>query len=210
MATGKDRFDALTREPGRVGAHRGPMRRGGGWLGLALFLVGLIVITAGGLFVVDRVMRDTSPTGQGLDFNFPFLPELVPTPTPSETPPPPVVTDPAEAAARGLRIMVLNGTPVTGLQNTVGDELLAAGWPVGTRARAGETEVLDTVVYYANEANADIARGLVEILGLGEAKPVDPSIYPGQDLIIVLGMDHPAVPKPTVEPTDAPAGEPAA
>ena len=183
------------------------MRRGGGWLGLVLFLVGLIVITTGGLFVVDRVMRDTSQTGQGLDFNFPFLPEFVPTPTPTdEYTPPPVVTDPAEAVARGVRIMVINGTPVTGLQNVVGDEFLAAGWPIGTRARSGDSAVLDTIVYYANEANADIARGLVQILGFGEAKAVDPAIYPGQDVIMVLGMNHPAVPKP--EPTDAPAEEP--
>jgi len=209
MAQPRDRFDALKKEPGRVGSHRGPVRRGGGWLGLALFLVGLIVITAGGLFVVDRVMRDTSPTGQGLDFNFPFLPELVPTPTPSETPPPPVVTDPAVAVERGLSIMVLNGTPVTGLQTTVGDELAAAGWPIGTRARAGDADVLDTVVYYADEANADIARGLVEALGIGEARSVDPNVYPGQSIVIVIGMDHPAVPKPTAEPTDAPAEEPA-
>jgi len=207
MAQARDRFDALKKEPGRVGSHRGPMRRGGGWLGLALFLVGLIILTAGGLFVVDRIVRDTSQTGQGLDFNFPFLPELVPTPTPSQTPPPPVVTDAAVAVERGLSIMVLNGTPVTGLQNAVGDELAAAGWPIGTRARAGDTEVLDTVVYYADPANADIARGLVEILGLGEAKDVDPSVYPGQGIVIVIGMDHPAVPRPTSDPTDAPAQE---
>ncbi|HWL02722.1 MAG TPA: LytR C-terminal domain-containing protein [Microbacteriaceae bacterium] len=207
MAKERDRFDALKREPGRVGSHRGPVRRGGGWLGLALFLVGLIVITAGGLFVVDRVMRDTSPTGQGLDFNFPFLPELVPTPTPSETPPPPVVSDPAIAVERGLTIMVINGTPVTGLQNTVGDELLNAGWPIGTRARAGDSDVLDTIVYYADPANADIARGLVEILGFGEAKEVDPNVYPGQSIVIVIGMDHPAVPKPTEEPAEVPAEE---
>jgi len=186
------------------------MRRGGGWLGLGLFLVGLIIITAGGLFVVDRIMRDTSPTGQGLDFNFPFLPELVPTPTPSETPPPPVVSDPAVAVERGLRIMVINATAVTGLQNVVGDELATLGWPIGTRARAGESDRYDTIVYYADEANADVARGIVETLGFGEAKSVDPNVYPGQDLIVVIGMDHPAVPKPTQTPTDAPAEEPAA
>lgn len=209
MAQARDRFDALKREPGRVGSHRGPVRRGGGWLGLGLFLVGLIVITSVGLFVVDRIVRDTGQADQGLDFNFPFLPELVPTPTPSETPPPPVVTDPAIAVERGLSIMVLNGTPVTGLQNVVGDELVATGWPIGTRARAGDTDVLDTVVYYADPANADVARGIAEVLGYGEAREVDPNIYPGQSIVIVIGMDHPAVPKPTTEPTDAPVEEPA-
>ena len=102
--------------------------------------------------------------------------------------------------------MVINGTPVSGLQNTVGDELLAAGWPIGTRARAGESDVLDTIVYYADPANADVARGLVEILGFGEAKDVDPNVYPGQSLIIVIGMDHPAVPKPTETPAEEAAG----
>lgn len=209
MAQARDRFDALKREPGRVGSHRGPVRRGGGWLGLALFLVGLIIITAGGMFVVDRIMRDTSPTGQGLDFNFPFLPDLVPTPPPSEAPPPPVVTDPAVAVERGLRVMVLNGTPVTGLQNAVGDELANLGWPIATRARAGSSDVLDTIVYYADPANADIARGIVETIGFGEAREVDPNVYPGMNVIVVIGMDHPSVPKPTPVPTDAPLEEPA-
>jgi len=209
MAKARDRFDALTREPGRVGSHRGPVRRGGGWLGLVLFLVGLIVITAAGLFVVDRYMRQTSPTGQGLDFNFPFLPELVPTPTPTDTPAPPPVATAEDAVARGLTIMILNGTPVNGLQNTVGDELAGLGWPVGTRAAAGTRDVLDTVVYYADEANADVARGVLAALGLGEAGEVrfiDPAQYPGQPIVVVLGADHPAVPQPEPAPEEeAPA-----
>ena len=206
MARTRDRFDAITREPGRVGSHRGPIRRGGGWVGLLVFLVGLAVVTAAGLFVVDRIVRDTSPTGQGLDFNFPFLPEFGPSVTPTPTEAPIVTTDPAEAVARGVRIMVMNGTPVAGLQNTVADELQAAGWPIGTRATAGDREVLDTVIYYVDPANGDLARGLAQVLGIGEARPIAPNIYPNQDIIIVLGNDHPAVPQPEPAPTEVPVG----
>ncbi len=214
MAKVRDRFDALKREPGRVGSHRGPIRRGGGWLGLVLFLIGLIVITTVGLFVVARVVRQTNPSGQGLDFNFPFLPEIVPTPTPTPTPPPPVVTDPAEAVARGLTIMVLNGTPLANLQNVIGDSLVASGWPVGVRAAAGERDIEDTVYYYTDPANADVARGLQAIWGVGEIRPISPDVYPGQSVIMVIGRDHPNCladpscappPPPTETPTDAPA-----
>lgn len=201
----KDRFDAIPREPGRVGSHRGPVRRGGGWIGLLVFLLALVVVTAAGLFVVDRIVRETSTDGRGLDFNFPFLPQLTPSVTPTPTEPPVVTTDPAEAAARGLRIMILNGTPVAGLQNTIADELGALGWTIGTRAATGERNVLDSVVYYVDPANADIARGLVEVLGLGEARPISDSIYPGQSIIIVIGMDHPAVPRPEPAPSESPA-----
>ncbi len=209
MAKARDRFDALKREPGRVGAHRGPIRRGGGWLGLLLFLVGLAVITAAGLFVVDRIVRDTNQTGEGLDFNFPFLPQFVPTPTPTDTPTaPPVVTDPAQAVARGVRIMVINGTPVTGLQNTVADQLTAAGWAATiTRAAASERDILDTFVYYVDPANADIARGLAQALQLGEAKAIAPNVYPGQDIVIVIGNDHPSVPQPEPSVEEVPAEE---
>ena len=205
MATVRDRFDVLAREPGRIGSHRGPVVRGGGWIGLILFLVGLVVITATGLFVVDRYLRSTSETGKGLDFNFPFLPQLVPEPTPTESVAPPVVTnDPAQAIARGLRIMVLNGTPVVGLQTTVSDQLTAAGWQLVPGAVASDRDVLDTFVYYVDPANADIARGLVQALGVGEAKAIAPNVYPDRDIVIILGADHPAVPQP--EPSGAPAG----
>ncbi|OJX67089.1 MAG: hypothetical protein BGO95_10185 [Micrococcales bacterium 73-13] len=208
MARTRDRFDAIAREPGRVGSHRGPIRRGGGWIGLLLFLIGLVVITAAGLFVVDRIVRDTSPTGQGLDFAFPFLPKPTDAATPEPTEAPVVTNDPNEAVARGVRIMIMNGTPVVGLQNTVGDELVGVGWPIATRAAAGDRQVLDTIIYYVDPANADLARGLAEAIGIGEARPIAPNVYPGQDLIIVLGNDHPAVPRPEPAPTDSeqPAG----
>lgn len=214
MAKVRDRFDALKREPGRVGSHRGPTSHGRGWLGLVLFLVGLVVVTSVGLFFVDRVMRDSSPTGQGLDFNFPFLPEIVPTPTPTVTPTADPVAGGEEAIARGLQIMVINGTPIVGLQNTVGDALYGAGWPIGTRATAGERDELDSIVYYTDPANADVARGLVAAAGVGEIRLISPDVYPGQSLIFVIGKDHPscladpacAPPPPTEEPTDASAG----
>jgi len=203
MARTRDRFDAIAREPGRIGSHRGPMRRGGGWVGLLLFVVGLAIITSVGLVVVDRIVRDTSPSGQGLDFDFPFLPDLGPSATPTPTEAPVVTNDPAQAVARGVRIMVMNGTPVAGLQNTVGDELATAGWPIGTRTTAGDRQVLDTVVYYVDPANADLARGLVEAIGAGEARAIAPNIYPDQDIVVVLGMDHPAVPQPEPSATEA-------
>jgi len=190
MAKPKDRFDGLPNEPGRVGAHRGAVRRGGGWLGFLLILIGIVVLTAAGFLVATNVFKIK------LDFEFPFLPQFTQTPSATPTTPPPTTSDPAEAVARGLSIMVLNGTPVEGLQDQVGGDLSAAGWPISTTGTTGTRQIEDTIVYYADAANADIARGLVQVLGFGEAKPVSPDVYPGQSIIIVIGMDDPAVPQP--------------
>jgi len=200
MPMPKDRFDSPLSEPGRVGAHRGPRRRGSGWIAFGWALLATIVLVASGLFAVSRVMD--------IDLGIPWL--EAPTADPGSTfvPPPPVVTDPAQIdPARGITIIVINGTPVSGLQNTIGDELAAAGWPILSRANAGDRDILDTVVYYSNPADADVARGLVQALGVGEIQEVPEGTYPGAKLTIVLGMDHPLVPAPEPPAEEGPADE---
>lgn len=199
MARQKDRFDSAKLQPGRVGAHRGPKRRGGGWLALLWIVLGTVVLTSVGLFAASRVLQ--------LDLSIPWLAKPTTTAGPNLTSAPPVVTNPAEIdPARGITIIILNGTPVAGLQGTVAGELTALGWPIRTSANAGQRDILDTVVYYSNPFDLDVARGLVEALGVGEVRQVDPDTYPGASITIVLGMDHPLVPKP--EPaTEAPPAE---
>jgi len=200
MAKVKDRFDGLPNEPGRVGAHRGAIRRGGGWLGVLLIVLGIVALTAAGLFAADKALR--AGGGKGLDFDFPFLPKFTATPSATPTTPPPVTADPAVAVTRGLSIMVLNGTSVEDLGSQTGGSLAAAGWPISTTGTTSR-QIEDTVVYYADPANADLARGLVQVLGFGEARQVSPTVYPDQDIIIILGMDDPAVPQPS--PTSTPS-----
>lgn len=194
-APAQDRFDRIPDEPGRVGAHRGPRRRGGGWIAFAWALLATGVLVFGGLFVLSRWLD--------VDFGLAIFAQPTATPEPVETTAAAVVTDPATIdPARAITIVVLNGTPVADLQNTVGNELAAAGWPVTSRANAADRTIEQTVVYYSDPADADVARGLVAALGFGEIREVGVDAYPGAKLTIVLGADDPRVPKPDPVPTE--------
>jgi len=200
MPVAKDRFDALPKTPGRTGAHRGAVRRGGGWLGVVLIVVGIVICSTVGLWVAANVFKIK------LDYDFPFLSNLIPAATETATPTPePTTTDGAEVTARELRILVLNGTPYSGLQDTVAAQLQEAGWPAATTATTNEREIEKTVVYYVDGKNADVARGGAELLGTGQVRPVAPTVYPDQDIIIVIGMDSPIAESqaPQPAPTDA-------
>ncbi len=205
MARQKDRFDKVPRERGRIGAHRGPRRRGGGWLGVLAVIASILVLTIGSLFVMDRIL--------GIEVGIPWLAKPVPTAAATPTVQLPIIVDPATELdpARGVEIIVLNGTPLNGLQSTVLSELQAAGWPVVRAANAGDRELLDTMIYFKNPDEEDVARGLIEALGVGEMHLAGRDDFFGGTIMIVLGKDHPyclADPlcaPPPVEETDAPA-----
>jgi hypothetical protein len=150
----QDRFDQLPDDLVRVGAHRGPKRRGGGWAGFAWAVLATGVLVAGGLFGINRVL--------GIDLGLPFLAaQETPTPTPTPTPTMDPILDPTTIdPARAIRITVLNGTTTPGLQSTVGQELAAAGWPIGGTLNASSTDIEDTFIYYSDPLNEDVARGL--------------------------------------------------
>ena len=183
----EDRFDRLPDDLKRIGAHRGPRRKGGGWIGFAWALLATGVLVFGGLFGVSRFL--------GVDLGISLF----------ATPPPPTPT--IDQVARGIKIDVLNGSTTPGLQNTVGDTLASLGWNTGGRLPASRTDIETTFVYYGDPLNEDVARGLVLAIGLGEIRLVDPTTFPGASLTIVLGAD--AGPRPAVEPGTTPEATPA-
>ena len=61
MASEKDRFDALPRTRGRVGAHRGPRTRGVGWLWFVVAVVVAIALVFGTLRVLATLMDREFP-----------------------------------------------------------------------------------------------------------------------------------------------------
>ncbi len=191
----QDRFDQLPADLVRVGAHRGPKRRGGGWVGFAWAVLATGVLVAGGLFGINRVL--------GIDLGIPFFAaEETPTPTPTPTPTMDPILDPTTIdPARGIRITVLNGSTTAGLQTTVGQELAAAGWPIGGTLNASSTDIEDTFVYYSDPLNEDVARGLVVALGEGDVRLVPVDTFPGAPVTIVLGTSFRAAPA-----TPAPSG----
>jgi hypothetical protein len=63
----KDRFDDLPEDLVRVGAHRAPRKKGGGWIGFAWAALATLVLTVGGLFVLSVI-------DPGVRFEIPGLP----------------------------------------------------------------------------------------------------------------------------------------
>src|SRR5690606_19532140 len=115
----------------------------------------------------------------------------------AEEPDAPVESDaPAEEAEPvldpNIAITVLNGTPTSGLSNTVGDYLVEQGWKgaalgVGARASASADDVETTLVIYNNPDNEGAARAMVETLGVGEIRLAN--TYPASPIAVLVGSD---------------------
>jgi len=183
----RDRFDQHPDDLKRIGAHRGPKKKGRGWIGFAWALLATGILVFGGLYGLSKYV--------GIDVGLPFFQaEVTPTPTPTPTPTMDPVLDPATIdPARSIRTTVLNGTTTVGLQDTVGDALAAAGWTIDTKLNASESDIEKTTVYYSDPLNEDVARGLVVALGVGEIRLVTADTFPGTPVTIVLGADYPGV-----------------
>ncbi|MBC7725867.1 MAG: LytR C-terminal domain-containing protein [Burkholderiaceae bacterium] len=183
--TTTDRFDDIPDGLDRVGAHRAPPKPGRGWIGFAwaALTTGILV----GLGVLALSVFTDSIT----NLNLPFSPE-----TSTAAP-----ADPAETTAAAvtpaldpaIAITVLNGTPVEGLANTVGDALVADGWEgaaigVGSRSSAAVTDITATIVYYVDAADEAAALAVVETLGVGEARLS--TDYPSSPMTVLIGSDY--------------------
>ncbi|GGK97101.1 hypothetical protein GCM10007382_16730 [Salinibacterium xinjiangense] len=189
MAYPKDRFDELPDDLQRIGAHRGPARRGRGWIAFAWAALASLVLILGGIIGLRTFM--------GIEVDIPFLsaapaPTSSPAPAPTSSPTAEPVLDPSSIdPARAITTSIYNGTTAAELQNTVGDALAAAGWTIDARARASTSDVAVTTVYYSDPANEDVARGLVVALGIGEISLIPAETFPGNPLNIVIGADYP-------------------
>lgn len=181
----RDQFDDVTTESGRVGAHRAPALPGRAWITVAwAALVTGVLVVAGGFGL--GLLRDTSFLGGD---------DSASTPAPIVTAEP--LTDPtALDPARNITITVLNGTPTVDLEVAAGDQLTAAGWPVGTTGDASETTVTTTTVYYSNPADEDVARGILLALGAGDV--VESNAFLGAPITVVLGADYTPAATPAV------------
>lgn len=191
----QDQFDQLPDEVERVGAHRGPAPRGRAWVRFAWGALASGVLVVAGLFTLSTISPD-------FEFELPIGGDD-PTDSATVTGPPTAepITDPA-LAPEGLRIdiSVLNASGVAGLQDTVGDQIVGAGWPDPVRANASTEESI-TVVYYASADYEGVARGLAQLIGAPEVRLTD--AFPGAPLTIVVGSD---LAPPPAEETPAPAG----
>jgi hypothetical protein len=173
-----DRFDDIP-VGGRIGAHRAPPRRGGGWVRFAWAALATGILVAAGVIGLSLL----GPSG---DVGLPFVPASA---SPSESVAPSV----APSLDAAVPITVLNGTTTTGLAGAVGDLLVDRGWGgaaigIGTRAGADESDIRSTVVYYGDASHEAAAKALVEDLGVGVARQSDR--YPESPVTVVLGYDY--------------------
>jgi hypothetical protein len=179
----KDQFDRIPADLQRVGAHRGPKRTGVGWIGFGWAVLATGVLVVGGLYTLSHFF--------GIPVSIPFLQAATPTPTPTPIPTARPLTDPTKLdPARKISIVILNGTPVAGAETTVAAALTKAGWPINSTAVASQNNVKETLIYYSDPKNEDVARGLVVALGLGKIRLVSPDTFPGAPLTIVLGAEY--------------------
>ena len=70
----KDRFDKLPDDLKRIGAHRGPKKKGGGWIGFAVALLATGLLVFGGLWGLSKFV--------GIDVGLPIF-QAAPEPTPT-------------------------------------------------------------------------------------------------------------------------------
>ena len=172
----KDRFDTLPDDLVRVGAHRGPKRKGAGWIAFAWAALATGVLVAGGLIGV-RI----------LDASFLTQPTSVAQPEVTTDPTAEPVTDPSTITDREITVTVLNGTATSGLQNDAATVIADQGWTIGSQATSTATDITQTIVYYSDAANEDVARGVLLAIGVGDVRLSD--AFLGAPITVVVGSD---------------------
>lgn len=177
-----DQFDNLPEGIERVGAHRGPRAKGGGWIAFAWAALATIVLIAGGLYVLSTFDSSLKFGLGGTTAQQTPLPSVTPTPTLSP------ITDPRTIANRKITVTVLNGTDITNAQVQAGNALKALHWNVGTEALASESTIKKTTVYYSDAANKDVAEGVQLALGTGTI--AFSNAFVGAPITVVIGSDY--------------------
>jgi hypothetical protein len=185
-----DRFDDVPRDVGYIGTHR---RKRSSWslfapVGLGLGAV--VVLVLAGLWFVDR--SDDYLTLDPSDIAVPSGEEppgdtvvIEPEVEVEEE----IVTDPTQVDLTDFRITILNGTSTAGLAARTAERLVVVGWPEATTADADSSNVQQSVVAFAEEADRAKALGIADLLGLEESQVVQSDQYPDASVTVILGAD---------------------
>lgn len=187
-STPQDRFDNIPADLVRVGAHRGPAKRGRGWVRFAWFALVTGLLIVGGLYTLSRIFPTISfelPVIAGGDSN--------PTATPSTAPVvPPMTPEEWQAAdpAIPLTISVLNGSPTDGLQSQAALQIGGATWPTPDAQNASQRDREVTEIYYHTAEYEGIAKSLAVLLGTDPANVKLSDFYLGAPVTILLGADY--------------------
>lgn len=186
--TPRDRFDDLPDDIVRVGAHRGPKRRGRGWIGFAWAALATGVLVVGGLYALTQVNPDIS-------FSLPDFGGGADEPGTEQTTAPPVepITDPALAdPAYEYTFSILNGSPTDRQYVAAEQQLQNAGWSGDdiSGANAAQRDLESTQIFYNGAQYEAVALGIAQLLGADPALVRNSDFYSGGAITIVLGADY--------------------
>jgi hypothetical protein len=192
-----DRFDSLPHSVDRVGAHRGPAKKGRGWIMLAWAFGATVLLVGAGvavLFIQNDKLSFAIPGAATSEAPAATSQATAP-PTPTETAPveAPVVETPPTPEATvdpSLSVTVLNGTPGTGVAAAVGKTLTAAGWTVDDTGDANSEDFATTTVYYADASLEAAARGVAASLPGAEIRLSSDFAGSGASLTVVVGNNY--------------------
>ncbi|MFJ3385661.1 MULTISPECIES: LytR C-terminal domain-containing protein [unclassified Curtobacterium] len=186
-----DRFDDVTDGP-RVGAHRGMHRRGRGWIAFAWAALATGVLVGIGVLVLALLNGSYSFSGSDdASASASATSSASSSASPSSTP-----SSSASSAATAAQpseqgsttLVVLNGTSTAGLAAKGTSALTTAGWTVTSSGNAGTTGTTSTIVYYQQESQAAVARGVAAALGVTAVQ--QSAAFPNADVSVVLGADY--------------------
>jgi cytoskeletal protein RodZ len=190
-----DRFDDVTDGP-RVGAHRGMHRRGRGWIAFAWAALATGVLVGIGVLVLALLNGSYSFTGDSSPAPSSSASSSASSSSSSSSSSPSdgsSSSSSSEAAAAtpsdqgSTTLVVLNGTSTPGLAASGTSKLTAAGWKVTSSGNAGTTGTASTIVYYQQESQAALAKGIAQSLGVTAVE--QSAAFPNADISVVLGAD---------------------
>lgn len=193
----RDRFDDVVDGP-RVGAHRGVQRRGRGWIAFAWAALATGVLVGIGALVLGLLT-------QSFSFNGSTTPSGSASASASASPSASASSSSGAGSGAGsgdassataaepseqgtTSLVVLNGTTTAGLASKATAALTAAGWKVTSSGNAGTTGTTGTIVYYQQESQAAVARGIAKSLGVTAVQ--QSAAFPNADVSVVLGSDY--------------------
>lgn len=195
----RDRFDEVPDDLERVGAHRAEARRGRGWIVFAWAALATGVLVGAGvvyLGVANDSFQFVAPTSDETAQAESETPaedaegeeaetgSAAPTPSPETVAP----ADPDDVDPDVTTITVLNGTDTSGLAGSASGALADGGWTVAGQGNADGDTAAVTIVYYVDEADEAVARGVARDLGTTEVEQSD--AFPDSSVTIVLGSDY--------------------
>ncbi|WP_394552830.1 LytR C-terminal domain-containing protein [Agromyces sp. MMS24-JH15] len=169
----RDRFDSVPHGIERIGSHRAPARRGGGWIwfGVAALVTALVV--GAGIAWIGVINGEAEKA------------------TEQTAAPEPVVT--AEpTVAPDVPVTILNATTVPGLAARAQEQLVAAGIPVSTVANASENDLEETYVYYTAPELEGAARGVAAALPEAEIRLDEKFAQFETPIVVVVASDYAA------------------